>query len=116
MSKTYTIHGVEFPVWSDDGYPDLFPSAECLFNSLKSDARSCNGFANDTATVFTFDRGWGGPTDAENFLKRIEKWGKGVWVSNVKVENKGRCAWGGDRIVVTLTPEVKFCFDAVFGK
>ncbi len=113
MSKTYNIHGVDFPVDSTDGKPDLY-SVVALLNTLASNARSCNGYANAERTVFVFDNGWSSEVDAKNFVAKVEA--MGVWVTDIVTVDAGRCAWGDHRFTVTLVPQTKFCYENVFGK
>ncbi len=113
--NTYIIHGVEFPVDSIDGCPDLY-SINALLNTLANKARACNGYGHaDTAEgVFVFDRGYGGETDAKDFAAEVAA--MGVWVTDIKIVDHGPAAWGGKRFEVSLKPQTKFCYENVFGK
>ncbi len=111
MNTNYTIHGVAFPVDSIDGLPDLY-SVAALLNTLAYKARDCNGHGDNG--LFVFDAGWSSEADAKNFVAELEA--MGVWVDDIKMEDLGRCAWGAHRFQVSVTAQVKFCSDNVFGK
>lgn len=109
--KTYKIHGVDFPVWSDDGYPDLH-SVASLKHTLKHAAEANHGFANDECTVFTFDGGYSAGYGAACFVDKAKL--LAPFVSDVEGRDDGRLAWGGARYVVTLKLHTEFCYENVW--
>lgn len=113
--KTYTIHGVEFPVDSTDGLPDLF-SVAALLNTFKGMARAHHGYgcADVEQGSFVFDSGWGAPEDAQAFAAKVQA--LDPYVSDITVTTTGRTAFGGRRVEVRFKTHVKFCSDNVFGR
>lgn len=112
--KTYTIHGVDFPVNSDDGFPDL-PSVVGLLNTLGSAAARCNGYGNadNGLGVYVFDHGWSGAYDAKAFAAKLAT--MAPFVTDIVITEQGRAAWGGPRVEVAFNVHTKFCYENVFG-